>query len=218
MHKVTKWHIFVIGLLLILLSGLCVWRSVFVEDTTFDKVLLIIAAALSLAVGSFLFILFAYGFGKRHNAFLYDKATKSEISVDDLTYEKVCSFLDLYIGIIFYKRKQVSIADFNDDEFWAIVPVKYRPLILMRLLVLWIEMDNPNQWKQFAEMNKKDMDIIENILFSGGEQLISSKLQYLRASYEGDTNEIRSFFKDNTGYLKDHIVSYVKSNIHSFDS
>lgn len=217
MYKVTKWHIFVIGLMFAVLSVLCIWRSVFVEGTAFDKVLLVVAAVLSLALGSLLFILFFYSFGKRHNAFLYDKASKSEISIDDLTYEKVCSFLDLYIGIIFYKRKQVSIADFNDDEFWAIVPVKYRPLILMRLLVLWIEMDDPNQWKQFAKMNKMDIDIIENILFSGGEHLISSRLQYLRASYEGDTNEIRSFFIENAGYLKDYIVSYVKYNIRAFD-
>lgn len=217
MHKVTKWHIFVIGLLFVILSILCVWRSVFIQDTFVDKMLLVAAAVLSLAVGSFLFLLFVYSFGKTHNAFLYDKTTKSEISVDDLTYEKVCSFLDLYISIIFYKRKQVSIADFNDDEFWSVVPVKYRHLILMRLLVLWIEMDAPSQWKQFAKMSKMDMDIIENILFSGGEHLISSKLQYLRASYEGDTNEIRSFFIDNAGYLKDYIVNYVKSNIHAFD-
>ncbi|WP_073589812.1 hypothetical protein [Anaerocolumna xylanovorans] len=78
-------------------------------------------------------------------------------------------------------------------------------------------MDSDDKWKQFALADKINIDAMEEALFNCGEYLISSKIQYLWASYTGDDTDIKAFFCNNIEYLKEFFLNYVKVNIHSFD-
>jgi hypothetical protein len=217
MKRVTKWHILLIGSLLLALAGLFLWWGFCYVSAKLDKILIVLATSLLLFISSLFFILFACSFGKKHNVFLYDKKTKREIEVEDLTFERVCEFLDLYMGLVFYRTKHISLSDFRRDDFLASVPKKFHPLILMNLLLIWMEIGTHEQWKQLAQTDKKSVDAIENILLNCGEHVISSKVQYLRASYTGDDTEIKTFFLNNIEYLKGFILDYVKNHIHAFD-
>jgi len=217
MKRVTKWHLLLIGLLIITLAGLFIWWGFLFLITTLDKVLVVVSSVLLLYVSSILFIIFACSFGKKYNVFLFDKNTKREIEVEDLTFERICEFLDLYIGIVFHGKKYITFSYFIEHDFLDNVQKKYHPLILMRLLLTWMEIGTHEQWKQFAESDKRVIDAIENILFNCGEHAISPKLQYLRASYTGDDTEIKELFLDNIEYLRDFLLNYVKCNIQAFD-
>lgn len=213
MRKVTKWHILIIGLIFLTLSLLFLWLGLDLSRS--DKILAVFASVLSAAISGLFIVLFAYSFGKKHNVFLYDKKSKKEINVEDLTFEKVCEFLDLYIGLVFHGKDNISISDFIEGEIFDKVSGYYRPLIVMRLLLIWIETDSKDKWKQFTQTDKIYIDAIEDILSNCGENIISSRLQYLRASE--DDSEIESFFLGKVEYLKAYILNYVKANIHNFE-
>jgi hypothetical protein len=217
MKKVTKWHMLLIGLMVAAPAGPALWWGFCYSGTLLDKILMVIAAVLLLAVSSIFFILFGISFGKRCNAFLYDKKLKREIGVEELTFEKVREFLDLYMGVAFHGKKSVSFSDFSREDFLEPVPKVYHPLFLMRILLAWMEFGSDEQWKDFAETDKATVDTIVDILFNAGEEEISSRLLYLRATYTGDVTEIKEFLTNNLEYFKGFILDYVKKNIHVFD-
>lgn len=109
------------------------------------------------------------------------------------------------------------IGDVFNSDLLKDVPKEYYPLIQIRVLLIWIEIDSDSKWKQFAFAEKVYIDTMEEVLFNYGEKLISSKIQYLWASYTEDNTEIKDFFCNNIDYLKEFILNYVKANIHSFD-
>ncbi len=215
--KVTKWHILSIGLVILSLAGVFLWWGLSYVNTTFEKFLIVIASLLLVLVSSIFFILFAISFEKSHNVFLYDKKIKKNILLENLTFERVCEFLDIYLGLVFHGRKSLVVEDVFNSDLLKDVPKEYYPLIQIRVLLIWIEMDSDNKWKQFAFAEKVYIDTMEEALFNYGEKLISSKIQYLWASYTGDNTEIKDFFCNNIDYLKEFILNYVKANIHSFD-
>jgi hypothetical protein len=216
MNKITKWHILTIGLLLITMAGAFLWWGLCYVNTNIEKMLCLVAAILLVFISSIFFILFALSFGKSQNVFLYDKKTKRNISVEDLTYERVCEFLDSYIGIILQGKKNLLFSDIFNNSLLKNVPEIYHPLIQMRLLLLWMEIDSSDQWMLFVNSDKSYINIMEDTLYQFGEYQISSRLQYLWSSYSGDDTEIRNFFSKNTDYLKEFILNYVKVNIHLF--
>lgn len=215
--KITKWHILSIGLVILSLAGVFLWWGLSYVNTTFEKFLIVIASLLLVLVSSIFFILFAISFEKSHNVFLYDKKIKKNILLENLTFERVCEFLDIYLGLVFHGRKSLVIGDVFNSDLLKDVPKEYYPLIQIRVLLIWIEIDSDSKWKQFAFAEKVYIDTMEEVLFNYGEKLISSKIQYLWASYTGDNTEIKDFFCNNIDYLKEFILNYVKANIHSFD-
>ncbi len=217
MKKITKWHILTIGLLLFVMSGVFLWWGICNVSTLFDKILVLVAVILSVLISSVFFIIFAISCGKSHNVFLYDKKTKREIKIEDLTFERICEFLDLYIGLIFNDRKRLLFTDLFNSDLLKKAPKIYHSLIQLRLLSIWMEIDTGDNWNLFAEIDKNYINTMEDVLFNCGEYQISSRLQYLWSSYSGDDTEIKNFFLNNIEYLKEFILSYVKTNIHSFD-
>jgi hypothetical protein len=207
MKRVTRWHILFIGIVFLSIGGLAIWWGFCFQNTILDKILTVLVTVLLLFVSSVFFILFASSLGKKHNVFLYDKETKVEISVEDLTFEKICEFLDLYMGIVFYNKKNISFSDFSDVKFLASIPKEYHCLILIRLLLVWMEFCTDEHWKQFAETDKRNIDAIVDILSNCGERVISSKLLYFWASYTGNDIEIKEYFLSYIEYLREFMLS-----------
>ena len=215
MRKITKWHMLTIGLSLFAGSILFLWWGLNIEGTYVDKLFSIIAMMLLLLISSIFFVLFAFSFVKSQNVFLYDKQSKKDINVEDLTFERVCEFLDLYIRLIFQNKKQLLFTDIFKSNLID-VPKIYHPLIQIRLLILWIEADESDKWMLFANCDKNYIDKMEDTLHELGEYKISFRLHYLWSTYSGDDSEIKDFFLKNIEYLKDFILNYVKVNINSF--
>lgn len=185
-------------------------------NTNIDKLLSLIATFLLVLVSSIFLIIFAFSFGKSQNVFLYDKKTKRNIDVEELTYERICEFLELYIGIILQGKKYLLFSEIFNNDILENVPEVFHVLIQMRLLLLWMETDASDKWVLLATRNKDYINTMEDTLFQIGEYQISSRLQYLWSSYSGDDTEIKDFFTKKIDYLKEFILNYVKDNIHSF--
>lgn len=217
MRKITRWHILSIGLVIFALAGLFLSWGLSYVNTTFDKILIIIASVLLAFVSSIFFILFVISFGKSHNVFLYDKKIKKDILLEYLTYDKVCEFLDVYLSVAFHGKKRLVVTDAFNSDLLDDVPGEYHPLIQLRVLIIWIEVTSNDKWKQFAFADKINIDAMEEALINYGEYRISSKIQYLWSSYTGDDTDIKDFFCNNIEYLKEFFLNYVKANIHSFD-
>lgn len=215
MRKITKGHILTIALSLFAGAILFLCWGLNIEGTYIDKLLSIIAMMLLLLISSVFFVLFAFSFTKSQNVFLYDKKIKKDINVEDLTFDRVCEFLDLYIRLIFQNRKQLLFTDIFKSNLNN-VPKIYHPLIQMRLLILWIEEEASDKWMLFANCDKNYIDKMEDTLRDLGEYKISFRLHYLWSTYSGDDSEIKDYFLKNLEYLKDFILNYVKVNINSF--
>ncbi len=215
MRKITKWHILTIGLSLFAGAILFLWWGLYREVTYIDKLFSIIAMMLLLLISSIFIVLFVFSFSKAQNVFLYDKKIKKDINVEDLTFDKVCEFLDLYIRLIFQNRKQLLFTDIFKIDLGN-VPKVYHPLIQMRLLILWIEESDSDKWMLFANCDKNYIDKMEDTLHNLGEYKISFRLHYLWSTYSGDDSEIKDFFLKNLEYLEEFILNYVKVNIDSY--
>ncbi|SHO51381.1 hypothetical protein [Anaerocolumna xylanovorans] len=136
MKKVTKWHILVIGLIIFTLAGVFLWWGLSYVNTTFDKLLIVIATVLLVLLSSIFFVLFGISFGKTHNVFLYDKKTKKDILLENLTFERVCEFLNVYLGIVFHGNKCLIVTDAFNSDLLEDVPKEYHPLIQIRVLII----------------------------------------------------------------------------------
>ncbi len=183
-------------------------------DSIIDKALGIIACILLFVIAAILLWILFTGL-KKQNFFLFDFEQKKMIAIDELTFEIIEEKLDLYYGTV------VSYSPSSFDRLFRynpfdVMPEPFQLLFPVYIIYSMIRADQDETWHLFGNTSKELIDKLENAVSLVGATEISEKLQYLRANYSGDCDEIKIFFLSEKQYLQNFIIQYVKGRINQF--
>ena len=139
----------------------------------------------------------------RHNAFLYDRKTKTEIPVEELTWEMVEARLVGYFAYYFRSRRLL-----------ATMPDVLRPLFPPLYLLQFKEaMDRD---VKILLKNKEMIDLIARALSELDLDDDGRQLLYQFGAYEGDPVPFRAFIAAAEPRVKEKITEYIKTHIDEF--
>ena len=139
----------------------------------------------------------------RRNLFLYDRTTKSEIPVEDLTWERVEERLSGCFAYYFANRRRLSA-----------MPEVLHPLFLPFYLLQFKEAEEPDVDRLLKNKEMIDSAVLaidELGLGDDGRQLL-----YHFGSYAGDTAPFRAFIASAEPRFREKITDYVKAHIDEF--
>ena len=140
---------------------------------------------------------------ERRNLFLYDRTTKSEIPVEDLSWERVEERLSGCFAYYFANRRRLSA-----------MPEVLHPLFLPFYLLQFKEAEEPDVDRLLKNKEMIDSAVLaidELGLGDDGRQLL-----YHFGSYAGDTAPFRAFLSSAEPRFREKITEYIKTHINEF--
>ena len=139
----------------------------------------------------------------RHNAFLYDRKTKTEIPVEELTWEMVEARLVGYFAYYFRNSRRLST-----------MPEVLHPLFLPFYLLQFREAPDAD-----ADRLLKNKEMIDSTVRALSELDLGDdgrQLLYHFGAYEGDPVPFRAFVASAEPRIKKQITEYIKTHINEF--
>ena len=140
---------------------------------------------------------------ERRNLFLYDQKTKSEIPVEDLTWERVEERLAGCFAYYFASRRRLSA-----------MPEVLHPLFLPFYLLQFKEAEEPDVDRLLKNKEMIDSAVLAIDKLGLGDD--GRQLLYHFGSYSGDTAPFRAFIASAEPRFREKITDYIKTNIDEF--
>ena len=140
---------------------------------------------------------------ERRNLFLWDRETKTEIPVEDLTWERIEERLSGCFAYYFVSRRRL-----------AAMPGVLHPLFMPFYLLQFKEAEESDVDRLLKNKEMIDSAVLAlNALELGDD---GRQLLYHFGAYTGDTAPFRAFIAGAEPRFRDKITEYVKTNIHAF--
>ena len=137
------------------------------------------------------------------NLFLYDRETKTDLPVGELTWERIDERLAGCFAYFFANRRRLSA-----------MPEILHPLFLPFYLLQFGEAEDSDVDRLLK--NKEMIDSASHALSALGLDDDGRQLLYHFGAYTGDTAPFRAFLSGAESRIKDKITEYVRTNIDSF--
>ena len=200
------------------LSVICTCFALVKLPLGIGRILLLCLAALPLALA--IFLLYLLWLARRtakgeHNFFLYDRHKRKNMPLEELTFQQVSDRLVSYMAL-FRRGKRLYLAALFDEEGGA--PESFKPLFCYQLLGMLSVSEDDSQLCAFLHCGKELADALSTYLTLAGEEKMSRELQVLIAQFDGsDITPFRTYLRQNSDYLAEHMLAYTKENIRQFD-
>ena len=137
------------------------------------------------------------------NLFLYDRETKADIPVEELTWERIDERLAGCFAYYFVNRRRL-----------AAMPGVLHPLFLPFYLLQFGEAEDSDVDRLLK--NKEMVDSASHALSTLGLDDDGRQLLYHFGSYESDTAPFRAFLASASPRIREKITDYVKTHVHEF--
>ena len=137
------------------------------------------------------------------NLFLYDRETKTDLPVEELTWERIDERLAGCFAYYFANRRRLSA-----------MPGVLHPLFLPFYLLQFGEAEDPDVDRLLK--NKEMVDSASHALSTLGLGDDGRQLLYHFGSYTGDTAPFRAFLASASPRIREKITDYVKTHIEEF--
>lgn len=217
--KLKKWLpavLAVVALASLVLAIVLLFVAVPNANAGYKRVLGIISAILFIV----LFLLIAYYLfllrDTESNFFLFDRAKRRNIDIDQLTFAIVNERMNFFLVYINVKPEQLwqgGILDNNDVFGYRGV---YRPLVAYKMLFDLADMDNDTYWGYFSKASDETMNGLCRALEQGGEREMVKAIRCLMEKYGNDRDRLKDFIKSNARYVRGRMMNYVKTRIEMF--
>ena len=188
-----------------------------VIDTTATRVVMIIAAVLSLVMAALLGYLVLLANDTAPNYFLYDSASKRNIPVQKLTFDTVNVRMNRCLsgyakseGKLWTDRILENPSLDMDDSF--------KPLVAYKLLYDLAAHDAENGWKCFEYASFETVSFLCDALEMNNDNEMAVALRQMKSglNVKCDIKHVRDYLVSNLAYLKDRMFRYVRDNIEQF--
>ena len=188
-----------------------------VIDTTATRVVMIIAAVLSLIMAALLGYLMLLANDTAPNYFLYDSASKRNIPVQKLTFDTVNVRMNRCLsgyakseGKLWTDRILENPSLDMDDSF--------KPLVAYKLLYDLAAHDAEIGWKCFDYASYETVGFLCDALEMNNDNEMADALRQMKngLNVKCDIKHVRDYLVSNLAYLKDRMFRYVRDNIEQF--
>ena len=195
---------------------LMIFGIVYDGDHVLTKVLMIVAAVLSLALaGELAYLVWFSDKGDVPNYFLYDASTKKNVPVDKLTLSIVSKSMDRYFSIYAPSEGKLWTDGILENPELD-MDDSFKPLVAYKLLFDLADRDMEKGWKCFELASYETVDFICRSLEMNGETEIAGNIRKMKQVQPFQIKYIRDYLVSNSSYLQTKMLMYVRDNIEKF--
>ena len=189
--------------------------GIFVVQSLATKVVMIIAAVLSLALALEVLYLFFMTSDSRPNYFLYDNRQGRNVSVQKLTFQMINAKMNRYLSSFAPSEGKLWTDRVLDNPSLEMAD-EFKPLVAYKLLFDLAEHDSENGWKCFEIASAETVSFLCDALEMNSDREMAQNLRQMKAATPINLKYIRDYLVRNRQYLKEKMRRYVYENIQKF--
>ena len=186
------------------------------SDAVYKTVLSIICASLFAVLAVVIIIYFAISRDTEPNFFLFDRAKKRNISVDNLNFTILNERMTFFLTLVCERTEdlwQPGVLEDNRNFGYRGV---YKPLVAYKMLYDLGDKDNSALWEIVKHADPETIASVCNALERGGEQEMVKAFRYIYENFRDDDKKMRDFICGNLRYIRGKMLAYVKRHIELF--
>lgn len=185
-------------------------------DAVYKKVLEIIIASLMIVLSllSALYLLLTRD--SEPNFFLFDRAKKRNIPVENLTFAIVNERMTFFLTMVCESVEQLWNEDVLEHDRKLGYRRVYRPLLAYKMLYDLADKNIATYWELLYNANGATVASLCSALEQGGEAEMVKAFRYLMENYRGTPEKIKDFVEGNQKYIRGRMLGYIKKNIELF--
>ncbi len=189
------------------------------EGTGIGQIAMYTISALLALFGAFIIFVMAYGTyldKHRNNLFLYDKKTKKDIPVNELTVDRIRERLVMQMA--FFKRGgKLYVGDLFENRV-IMVPEAIKPLFCYELLCEIADEKGANA-SVFLSFGAECAEIFTKYLGENGDHELALKIKGYFFAYADNkeiVGEFCEYIKSKKDYIQQNMLEYTVKNIEKF--
>ena len=216
MKKQLSLIVSVVGVLSLIGAILLFVLAVPRADAAYKRVLEILIAVLMLAlVGLSAFYVYVTR-DAEPNFFLFDRAKKRNIPVENLTFTIVNERMSFFLTMVCESVDQLWQEDVLESDRKLGFRRVYRPLLAYKMLYDLADKGIETYWELLFEAKPATIQSLCSALEQGGEREMVKAFRYIMENYRENPEKIKDFVCGNMRYIRGRMLSYIKRNIELF--
>ena len=177
----------------------------------FGVLLILLAIAIAL-------LAVVVGSGEKANFFLYDAKLKSNVPVDELTFDTVNKKMTFVMTNLTTSASKVWTENVfeMESEIFADGDDSFVPLVAYKILYDLLERSNEAIWQLYLAADTEIINTIAAALEHNDDVELGNAIKFLHENADGNYERTEKFLSDNKKYIQTKMVKYVKNNINRF--
>lgn len=187
-------------------------------EETMGRIGLFILAGFLLIVGGFIIFVVAVGSRlekQKCNFFLYDRKTKQDMPLSELTVEEIRRRLIELMSAFRYRGK-LYIGDLFDERYTSI-PQAIKPLFCYELLLQICEKES--EATLFLSYGDECAEIFDKFLTQSGDLELALNIKDFIGTFSAENDnsqEFIDFLTEKRQYIEEKMLDYTKNNFEKF--
>ena len=187
-------------------------------DGETERLLTIVISCIVGAAGIFLMIVAGVGLSEmreKHNFFLYNKKSKSEMAISELTVSEIRNRLTAFMSAFKYRGK-LYIGDLFDER--QRIPDHFKTLICYEILCQIGDKSGADS-ENFLSFGNECAEVFYKYLSQNGDWEIALRIKtYILEFAEGKTSaeEFRGYIASQKQHLEEKMLDFTVKNIKKF--
>ncbi len=185
-------------------------------DATYKRVLEIVISCLMIVL-SLLVVYYLYiTRDAEPNFFLFDRAKKRNIPVENLTFTIVNERMSFFLTMVCESVEQLWQNNVLESDRKLGYRRVYRPLLAYKMLYDLADKNIAAYWDLLFAADKETVNSLCGALEQGGEQEMVKAFRYIMENYRDNPEKIKDFVCGNMRYIRGRMLGYIKRNIELF--
>lgn len=150
------------------------------------------------------------------NFFLFDRARKRNIPVEDLTFTIVNERMSFFLTMVCESAEQLWQDNVLESDRKLGYRRVYRPLLAYKMLYDLADKNIAAYWNLLLTATPATVDSLCSALEQGGEKEMVKAFRYIMENYRENPEKIKDFVCGNMRYIRGRMLGYIKRNIELF--
>lgn len=185
-------------------------------DATYKRVLEVIISCLMILLSLLIFYYLWITRDAEPNFFLFDRAKKRNIPVENLNFTIVNERMSFFLTMVCESAEQLWQEDVLESDRKLGYRRVYRPLLAYKMLYDLADKDIATYWNLLFNAKQSTVDSLCSALEQGGEQEMVKAFRYIMENYRSNPEKIKDFVCGNMRYIRGRMLGYIKKNIEMF--
>lgn len=185
-------------------------------DATYKRVLEIIISCLMLLLSLLILYYLYITRDAEPNFFLFDRARKRNIPVEDLTFTIVNERMSFFLTMVCESAEQLWQDNVLESDRKLGYRRVYRPLLAYKMLYDLADKNIAAYWNLLLTATPATVDSLCSALEQGGEKEMVKAFRYIMENYRENPEKIKDFVCGNMRYIRGRMLGYIKRNIELF--
>lgn len=185
-------------------------------DAAYKRVLEVLIACfmllLSMLIGVYLWVIR----DSEPNFFLFDRAKKKNIPVENLTFSMINERMNFFLTLISDSPEDLWQQNALERDIKLGPRRIYRPLLAYKMLIDLADKNVQSYWDLLLNAPEETVNSICSALQQGGEQEMVKVFGFLMQNYRRNPDKIKDFITGNQRYFRGRMKSYIQKNIEFF--